>query len=304
MKRAYPELSNPGPDWGYSILAVLEKYLPEVIFGPLLDAGTLVALLLMREKRRYSAEYWLAVTGRTPAFGEQFRHFRSFMQGLILKLRAGRGKFPEFEFSQDAHQAEFVELCASPRQILFGTFHVGYSDMMGCMLKSFNRQLSMVRLQVRNSLDTEIIGSRFSGFVRFLWINNPEDFIFQLKEAVENGQSIGLQCDRTQFASKMGEFSFLGARRQFPTAIYSLADLFKMPVVFAFTGPVEASNRIHVYTSPVFFPGDDQRKNSEAAAIHFQKILDTLESHLKRHPHLWFNFLPLNKVASQDSTHA
>ena len=82
--------------------------------------------------------------------------------------------------------------------------------------------------------------------------------------------------------------------------IYFLADLFKCPVVFAYTGPLEKPGRIAVHTSPVFHPGPDRRRNMEEGQRHFQEVLHHLEAHLRRHPDLWFNFSPLNRELGKE----
>lgn len=295
MKKNMKTPANPGPSWGYTVISILEKLLPRPVFNVLLDLGTFIGLLVMPVQRTHSREYLELILGRPPRLREQYRHFRSFMTGLVLKLRAGRQTYPEFIFSKTANRDAFIELCKSPAQVLFGTFHVGYSDLMGCMLKRFDRRVSMVRLKVRNSRDTAIMESAFKEFVSFIWINQTEEFIFRLKEAIENGESIGLQCDRTQFGSKIESFQFLGSRREFPFTIYHLSVLFRLPVVFSFTGPLSPDGTIEVTTSPVFTPSADRRESLELARTHFQEVLNKLESHLRKYPHLWFNFTPLNR---------
>lgn len=287
--------ANPGPSWGYSVISILEKFLPRPVFNVLLDMGTFVGLLVMPAQRINSREYLKLILGHPPRLRDQYRHFRAFMTGLVLKLRAGRQKYPEFIFSPDAIPDAFIELCESPTQVLFGTFHVGYSDLMGCMLKQFDRRVSMVRLKVRNSRDTTVMESAFKEYVSFIWINEAEEFIFRLKEAIESGKSVGLQCDRTQFGSRLESFQFLGSRREFPFTIYHLSVLFRLPVVFSFTGPLSPDSTIEVTTSPVFIPSADRRESLELARIHFQEVLNKLESHLRKYPHLWFNFTPLNR---------
>jgi len=287
--------ANPGPRWGYRIIAFVERNFPAAVFRFALGIGTFIGLLCMPVQRKYSALYWQVLTGKRPTLRQQYRHFRSFMDGLVLKLQAGRGKLADFQFAEGAHREAFIELCASPAPALFGTFHVGHSDMMGGMLRDFNRRVAMVRHRVGNSMDTEVLGESFAGYLRFLWINDPANFIFDLKEAIQGGESVGLQCDRTEFSSKTGCFAFIGARREFPMTIYFLADLFKCPVVFSFTGPLQASGRIEVYTTPVFHPGPDRKENLAASHRHFQDVLNRLEEHLRRYPELWFNFGPLNR---------
>ena len=249
----------------------------------------------MPRQRRYGSVYWKALTGEKPTITDQYRHFRSFMDSLVLKLQAGRGKFPEFTFAEDAHKEAFIELCRSPSPALFGTFHVGHSDIMGCMLKDFGRHVAMVRHRVGNSRDTDVMADAFAGNLRFLWINDPAEFIFNLKDAIQRGESIAIQCDRTEFSSKTDHFAFLGKRRVFPLTIYYLAELFRCPVVFSFTGPLQKSGSIEVHTTKVFTPGSDRKENIAAGRRHFQEVLTQLEAHLKRHPGLWFNFGPLNE---------
>ncbi|WP_162028171.1 MULTISPECIES: hypothetical protein [unclassified Lentimonas] len=292
-----PTMSNPGPSWGYWIIASGEKYLPACIFRTGLNIGIFIAMLFMHQQRRASAAYWTALTGRKPSLFEQFRHFAAFTEGLVMKLRASR-QLPHFEFAPEAHKSGFLELCASPKSALLGTFHVGYSDMMGCMLSGFDRQIRMVRLRVGNSLDTEKIASTFAGKVGFLWVDNHEEFIFRLKDAIQSGELIGLQCDRLEFASKTDVFDFIGERRAFPMTIYHLAYLFQCPVVFSFTGPLQRSGKIEVYTSPVFHPCESKQANAAASKSHFQAVLDVLQSYLRKNPELWFNFIPLNREVS------
>jgi predicted LPLAT superfamily acyltransferase len=250
----------------------------------------------MPGQRRHAATYWKALSGRAPSLHEQYRHFRSFMDSLILKLQVARGKFPEFQFSEDAHKAAFLDVCRTLSPALFGTFHVGHSDIMGCMLRDFDRRIAMVRHRVGNSKDTEIMADSFAGNLRFLWINDPAEFIFDLKDAIQRGESIALQCDRTEFSSKTDYFEFLGKLRAFPMTIYYLADLFRCPVVFSFTGPMQKTGQINVHTTRVFVPGPDRKENITAGRKHFQEVLAQLEAHLKRHPELWFNFGPLNEA--------
>ena len=292
--------ANPGPRWGYRTIAFWERILPRFIARPALNIGVFIGLLRMPRRRRFAAAYWKAVTGRQPTLREQHRHFRAFMEALILKLQAGRGTFPHFRFANDTEARGFIGICQSGEQALLGTFHVGYSDMMGCMLRDLDRSITMVRLQVANSHDLKVIESAFAGRVRFLWVNDPSAFLFQLKEAIQGGETIGLQCDRIEVGSKTDRFRFLGAWREFPVTIYHLAGLFNLPVVFAYTGPILEDGFIEVHTSPVFYPAPDRRETLERGKAHFQEVLEGLEAHLQKYPHLWFNFLPLNREVAGD----
>ena len=59
------------------------------------------------------------------------------------------------------------------------------------------------------------------------------------------------------------------------------------------------ADELRVFSSPVFKPDPvaDRATNLTAARSHFQTVLAQLETLVRRHPMLWFNFLPLNPVA-------
>lgn len=217
------------------------------------------------------------------------------MDGLVLKLQAGRGKFPRFQFSDTAQREAFENLCRSGKSAIFGTFHVGHSDMMGCMLRDFSRRVCMVRLKVRNSFDTDEMERIFGDTIRILWINDYSEFLFSLKEALQGGESLAIQCDRSEYSSRTVPLKFFGESRQFPMTIYYLSHMFQCPVVFSFTGPLEDSGRISVTTSEVFEPLESRNDHLHAGALHYQQVVDSLEKHLTRHPELWFNFIPMEK---------
>jgi predicted LPLAT superfamily acyltransferase len=56
---------------------------------------------------------------------------------------------------------------------------------------------------------------------------------------------------------------------------------------------------LQVFASPVFTPdpAGSREANTSAARQHFQAVLTQLETLVRQHPFLWFNFLPLNPEA-------
>ncbi|MEJ1972367.1 MAG: hypothetical protein WDM96_07865 [Lacunisphaera sp.] len=198
------------------------------------------------------------------------------------------------------NRAEFEALARSDRPTLFGTFHLGWSDMLGYLLSDWNRPVSVLRTRVGNSEDTRLLGERFGGRVSFLWVNDPANFLFELKDALQAGQSLALKCDRLDFSARTEVFEFLGARRVFPFTIYFLAVLFDRPVCFCLGLPDAEPDTLRVVASPVFTPdpASSRKANLAAAHAHFQGVLRQLEAVLRRQPLLWFNFQPLNPVAS------
>jgi len=290
---------NPGPSWGCAFLLWAERAWPRWIFRPALMAGTWVGLALLPGPRAHSRAYLAVVLGRPPNPVEQWRHFFAFTEILILKLRASRGAPVRCELEAE-NAAAFEALVRSDRPALFGTFHFGASDLLGYLLGGRGRRVSILRLKMGNSADTRLLGERFGEHVSFLWINDPANLLFELKAALDAGESLALKCDRLEFSAKAEPFQFLGARRMFPFTVYHLAVLFDRPVVFCLAVPGARRDELRVFSSPVFTPDGaaGRAENLAVARGHFQTVLGQLEALVRRHPTLWFNFLPLNRAVT------
>ena len=293
---AEPVPRNPGPSWGYRFLCACDAIVPEALFRPLRAFGTWVALANMPAQRRHSRTYLRTLTGREPSMLDVFRHFFAFEEFLMLRLRVARGHPHWGELAPDA--TGFHALLATGEPALLGTFHVGHSDLTGFLLgRQEQRRVFMVRQRVGNSHDTEVLGARFGQWVTFIWVNEPENLLFALKDAVAAGGSVALKCDRLEFSAKTEAFEFLGARRLFPFTIYHLALIFRRPVVLC-VGLPAGRGRSTVHSSPLFRPdGAGKAANLARAREHFQAFLRQIEGFLRADPHLWFNFLPLNPPA-------
>jgi predicted LPLAT superfamily acyltransferase len=293
---------NPGPSWGFAFLQWAERWWPRWIFRPALMLGTWIALPFMGTARRHSRAYLVVVLGREPSLLAVWRHFFAFTDFLLLKLRVARGVPHRCELDPRGAPG-FEALVGSGAPALFGTFHFGRSDLLGFLLARGDRRVAMIRQRVGNSDDTRWLGRQFADSVSFLWINDRSDLIFALKDALDAGCSLAMQCDRFEFAAKAEPFSFLGAQRMFPFTIYHLALMFARPVMFCVGAPA-GPDRTRVIASPVFRPDPhlSREANFAAARRHFQAVLAELETLVRQHPTLWFNFLPLNPPPPASAT--
>jgi predicted LPLAT superfamily acyltransferase len=285
---------NPGPNWGYLFLTRLDR-LPRPVFERLVGWGTWVAVAAMPGQREHSRAYLRAILGREPTRTEVWRHFFTFAQSLMRKLRAADGR--SYRCTLDPTATEFTRMMATGRPALLGTVHLGDADLLGFMLGNLGRKIFMIRQQVDNSPETRSLARQYRHSVEFIWINERENLLFALKGAIDSGGSVAMQCDRPDFSARLEPFHFLGARRMFPFTIYHLALIFGKPVAFCLGIPHGPADSM-VYASKVFEPDDGSREENLARArAHFQEFLHMVERHLRRDPYLWFNFTPLNPLA-------
>jgi len=284
---------NPGPPWGLRFLRLADVVLPDPVFRPLRAAGTWVALACMPAQRRSSRAYLRAALGREPRPVDQFRHFFALCESLMLKLRVANGR--EHRCALGADSEEFGRWMKSGGPAFLGTFHVGNSDLTGFLLAAKERRrVHIVRLRVGNSDDTEALSGRLGDLIHFVWVNEPADLLFALKEAGASGDAVAMQCDRFDHSSRIETFDFLGEKRRFPVTIYHLAFIFNRPVFLSFGAPAGRDASV-VHASPAFAPLDGETREAGLARAreHFQGFLARVESFLRANPYDWLNFLPL-----------
>jgi predicted LPLAT superfamily acyltransferase len=290
---------NPGPSWGYRFLRACDRVLPELIFRPLRGVGTAIAVACMPKQRRHSRAYLALVLRRPPGWLDVWRHFFAFEEALMVKLRVINGRPHRTVYGP--HSEDFRVWLEGGGPVLLGTFHVGVSDLLGCEIGAHgSQQVYVLRQRVGNSHDIDKLAERFGGRLHFVWVNEPEEMLFALKEASSTPAAIAMQCDRTEFAARIEEFEFLGARRRFPFTIYHLASIFGRPVLLS-VGLRAGPSLAVLHASPRFEPRPDEPR-AEALArarIHFQSFLRQLETLLLEHPYQWFNFTPLNPPAAK-----
>lgn len=287
-----PERRNPGPSWGYSLVLFGLRVLPGwmVVFGE--GVGALVALILMKQQRRASRAYLQTVLAGNVGLKSQWKHFFAFTQYLIDRLRLGHGESFPIAFAEGYGDA-FWPLAKGNDPVLYGTFHLGYSDLLGFLLSDVRQHIHMVRLKVDNSSDTENLGKQF-GNMSFVWVNDKENLVWAMKNALRDGNSLAMQCDRAEFSTKQEAFSFLGAKRIFPFTIYHLSSICRVPVIFAYAVR-KANGEVECFHSVPFSPQGLSRKEVLLeGARHFQEVLNHVERLLKEYPYQWFNFCPMN----------
>jgi predicted LPLAT superfamily acyltransferase len=290
---------NSGPSFSYELMRHADHWIPRIVFAQVMRIGAWVAMLVMPRERRHSREYLTVVLGRPARWSEIYRHFYAYTEMFVLRSRLAEGEPHPCEALPSCE--ELLPILTARRPALFGTFHVGNSDLLGFLLGKFGGHIHMIRLRMDSSRDTHRLGDRFGHAVSFIWVNDTDNLLFSIKEAAESGRSIALKCDRPEHSSKLEPFEFLGQRRLFPFTIYHLAILFDLPVVFCLALP-NGSGKSTLDGSPVFVPDSGSKsENLERGRKHFQAILREVETLLRANPYLWFNFTPLIPAAAPDS---
>ena len=335
---------NPGPEGSYAWIRFSLRRMPGWFNRAGMDIGTWVAWLTLPRQRACSREYLRLVLGgtvkgggrkaegiqhrdtedtetgrvekeerrgasecvrREPGAMDLWRHMRAYTEYLIMRLGVCNGEEPQVRFAAGEGD-ELRAFLTAGKAALYGTMHMGHSDMLGFYLTRLGGRVCMIRKKVGNSEDVDRLAERYGAGVSFIWINDWSRLVLAMNDALREGKSLALQCDRPEYSSKKEGFEFFGERRLFPFTIYHLAIMHGLPVVMSFAVPAEdAPNVTEVHVLPLFQPkpGPEHREENFAAArAHFQSFLSRMELQLRRTPFLWFNFTPLNPVCTDAGT--
>ena len=293
---------NPGPEGSYAWIRWSLKHMPGWFNQAGMNVGTWVALLTLPSQRACSRAYLRLALGRTVTTMDVWRHIRAYTDYLILRLGICNGEEPKVRFAPGDGD-DLRAWLSQGKAALYGTMHMGHSDLIGFYLGRLGGRVHMVRKKVGNSEDIDRLAERYGSSVSFIWINDWSRLVLAMNDALRAGCSLALQCDRPEHSSKKEGFEFFGERRLFPFTIYHLSIMHGLPVVMSFAVPAEEDSTItEVHVLPQFHPqpGHEHRaENFVAARRHFQEFLCRMETQLRRTPFAWFNFTPLNPRCSE-----
>ena len=296
---------NPGPDGSYLLIGWSLRHMPGWFNRMGMDVGTWIAWATLPRQRVSSREYLRLVLDREPATREVWNHFHAYTQYLIVRLSICEGELAQVRFAP-GHGDELRAWLAAGRATLYGTMHVGHSDLLGFLLGNLGGRAHMVRKKVGNSDDIDRLASRYAGSVSFIWINDWSRLILAMNDALRSGCSLAMQCDRFEYSSKREGFDFFGRRLLFPFTIYHLAIMHELPVTLSYAvAEDDDPESIVVHMPAMFHPqkGHERRvENFAAAREHFQGFLAMIEAQLRRTPYLWFNFTPMNPACADDAS--
>ena len=202
---------------------------------------------------------------------------------LLLKLRVARG-VPHRGAFDPAFAGDFEAFMRTGQPAFFGTFHFGQSDLLGYLLGHvFRRQVFMVRLQMGNAADTQQLGRLFGEWIKFIWVNKPENSAGSLSEGSPWRQVVRWRCNVTGLSSppRPSTLNLSAPAGCFPLTIYHLALLFDRPVLFCL-GLAWLCRAIEtvLHSSKTFVPDRSlsREANLQRAREHFQDMLTHLET--------------------------
>lgn len=118
--------------------------------------------------------------------------------------------------------------------------------------------------------------------VKFILVNDDMSHIFEINNALSNGELVCFTGDRYMKGQKVLTESLLGKETDFPAGPFLLASRLNVPVLFVYVMK-ETNKHYHLYSRQA------KAKNRDAQGL-LKEYTESVEWMLKKYPLQWFNY--------------
>ena len=122
---------------------------------------------------------------------------------------------------------------------------------------------------------------------RMIAISPDMSHLFEIDEALSNGEIVSMPADRSSGSSKYIEHEFLGAKARFPLGPFSVATMHGYEVLAI--NVMKASLRSYkIYVTPL--PYDKTATRQEQIKQLSMAYVNELEKRVRQYPAQWYNY--------------
>jgi predicted LPLAT superfamily acyltransferase len=112
------------------------------------------------------------------------------------------------------------------------------------------------------------------------------DSMLRVKHALEQGELVGMLCDRTLGDESGRKVSILGREANFPVGPFRLAAMLKRPVILI-VGLYRGGKRYEIHFEHL---ADFSQPGAQSVEQTIDRYVGRLEHYCKQAPYNWFNF--------------
>lgn len=262
----------------------------------LLHPITLYFLLFAPEPRRHSLRYLQRALGRTPTWGERYRHFHTFASTVLDRVYFVRQQLQAFDIDMRGDAGCEETIHGRTGGFLLGA-HLGSFESLHSAGKSFpGMQVTMVMYPDNARKIQGVLQAVAPDFkLPVIGIGNPGSTL-AIRDALDAGHLVGLLGDRFLQADRARsapvELPFLGVPAPFSDGPLRLAMLLKRRVLFM-VGLFKGGRRYDVRFETLADFRDPPRDPAAREALLRQALeayVHKLEQLCREAPYNWFNF--------------
>lgn len=195
------------------------------------------------------------------------------------------------EMDVDAPSAiQRADLLEPGRGVVVLTSHFGTWEIAARLMQRFGRRVNVVMAREKNPTVEEFQSSlRARNGLRVIHSDSSPFASLNMLQALRRGEVVAIQMDRSAPGQVTRAIEFFGAPAHFqygPFALARLADVPLWPVFAVRLG----TRRYRIMPEPLrVIPRD---ASEERVLEVMRDVVQSFESHVRAHPHQWFQFAP------------
>ena len=224
------------------------------------------------------------------AFVQTIRNFLLFGKVVLDKFAMFAGNTAQFKVNVSG-QDLFSQMLNRECGFITAGAHVGNFEIAGCTLQQYSKKFNFISWGGESE---EMISHRLEAFKKvnpdanLITIGDDISYLFDIKSAIDKGETIITSCDRLCGSPKHYDVDFLGEKAPFPLGLFLIATKLKVPVlvvhIFKYRGlRYEGFVKELKYDPSI-------KSDAEQAKSLVRQYVEILEDSVIKHPLQWFNY--------------
>lgn len=253
----------------------------------------IVSYFVLSSPRQHKAstDFLMRVLGRPPRASEVFVHYLTFARMVLDRVYwlqpTPRPLVPVSE--SGTHLLE--EALRDKKGLIIAGSHLGSFEALRSLGARTNGRRVRPLMYVDNAQKLQsLLNAVNPQLARDVIVAGRPQTMLEVRDALAQGDLVGVLADRSPFAEASVEVDFMGDRARFPIGAYRLALLLDVPIFFGCA--VLEGNGYRVFFEPIDGPRSTLSRATRDAWVRgrAEAFARSLERYARRYPFNWFNF--------------
>jgi predicted LPLAT superfamily acyltransferase len=213
-----------------------------------------------------------------------YKSYYTFGKTIIDKAAISSGLKNQFTHECDGVE-NIIDLLDKKQGGIMISAHVGNFEIAEFFFEEIDTrsQISLVTTDAEHRNIKEYMEKvTMRSNIKFILVKDDMSHIFEINNALTNGELVCFTGDRYMKTSKVLSESLMGKEANFPAGPFVLASRLNVPVLFVYVMK-ETNKHYHLYARRA------EVKNRDAQGL-LKKYTESVEWMLKKYPYQWFNY--------------
>ena len=258
---------------------------------PLVALVALWYAVFDRKVVRASRAWLLRVHGRSPGFGQVYRHLRTFSQVTLDKVYLLTDHTRAMRFTRTGHELLAAQLASGQGAILLGA-HLGSYEAMRAGGETTDLPIEILGYFANSRMINSLLARlspRAAAKVIHLG-DDPIGVMARVQDSLAAGRFVATMGDRTGLTDRIVRVPFFGQEASFPAGPFLMASVLRCPVYLVFglyRAPDCYDLHCERFADRIELP---RQERAERLRQWVTRYAARVEHHARSAPDNWFNF--------------